>query len=158
MKNNYNMEQKEYYSNKSAYTAERRTKKSPMKWLLLLAALLLLPTFAMAQEKVTNENANEVYVKFGYVHASKTYPEGNQITYVNVSGLPKDRSVVDEMRKFLLRNMRINRVNIYSDQDRFVLDADADVNPEHVVDEMNIFLRKYYEEQEKIRELNKDKR
>jgi hypothetical protein len=158
MKNNYNMEQKEYNSNKSAYAAERRTKKSPMKWLLLLAAMLLLPTFAMAQEKMTNENANEVYVKFGYVKATKTYPEGNQITYVNVSGLPKDRSVVDEMRKHLLMNMRINRVNIYSDQDRFVLDADADVNPEHVVDEMNIFLRKYYAEQEKIREHNKDKR
>ena len=154
------MEQKEYNSNKSAYAAERRTKKSPMKWLMLMVAMLLMlmPTFAMAQDKVASENANEVYVKFGYVKATKTYPEGNQITYVNVSGLPKDRLVVDEMRKHLLTNMRINRVNIYSDQDRFVLDADADVNPEHVVDEMNIFLRKYYAEQEKIREHNKDKR
>lgn len=158
MKNKYNMEQKARCSVKPTQASERKTKKSPMKWLLLLAALLLLPTFAMAQDKVSNDNAKEMYVKFGYVKATKTYPEGNQITYVNVSGLPKDRSVVDEMRKHLLMNMRINRVNIYSDQDRFVLDADADVNPEHVVDEMNIFLRKYYAEQEKIREHNKDKR
>ena len=138
MKNNYNMEQKARCSVKPTQASERKTKKSPMKWLLLIAAMLLMPTFAMAQDKVASENAKEFYVKFGYVKASKTYPEGNQITYVNVSGLPKDRSVVDEMRKHLLMNMRINRVNIYSDQDRFVLDADADVNPEHVVDEMNI--------------------
>ena len=138
-----------------AATSKKPKSTNPITTLLLLA-VLLLPTLTVAQEKTSlpDKNSQHVYVKFDYVKATKTYPQGNQITYVHVTGLPGDQRIVDKMQRHLLANMRINRVHIYSDQDRFMIDADADVNPEHVVDEMNIFLQKYYAslERRKLRE------
>ena len=43
-------------------------------------------------------------------------------------------------------------MKVYFNQDIFLLDADADVNPEWVVDEMNVFLRRYYAEMNQEKE------
>lgn len=113
-----------------------------------MVAMFLFGAAAQAQavdnQKNNNESNNVEYVKFVEVSATKTYPEGNQVTYVKATGLPNDRLVADLMEKHLIENMRVNRMRVYLNHDEFLLDADADINPEHVVDEMNIFLREYY--------------
>lgn len=131
----------------------KRNKKSPIRWAVILAALLL-PTMAMAQSNVPEkvDDGKTEYVKFVAVSATKTYPEGNQITYVEATGLPTEKELADKMEKYLTQIMRVSRMKVYFNQDIFLLDADADVNPEWVVDEMNVFLRDYYAEIEKEKE------
>lgn len=120
--------------------------------IVMSAAMLLLGVTLQAQNVDQTKNSNKEYVRFVEVSATKTYPEGNQITYVKATGLPNDRYVADLMEKHLIENMRVNRMRVYLNQDVFLFDADADINPEHVVDEMNIFLRKYYEKLSKVGE------
>jgi len=118
----------------------------------VLAVMFLFGAATQAQNVDQTKNSNKEYVRFVEVSATKTYPEGNQITYVKATGLPNDRYVADLMEKHLIENMRVNRMRVYLNQDIFLLDADADINPEHVVDEMNIFLRRYYEKLSKVSE------
>lgn len=125
---------------------------SSWRMIVMSAAMLLLGVTLQAQNVDQTKNSNKEYVRFVEVSATKTYPEGNQITYVKATGLPNDRYVADLMEKHLIENMRVNRMRVYLNQDVFLLDADADINPEHVVDEMNIFLRKYYEKLSKVGE------
>lgn len=117
------------------------------------AVMLLLGVTVQAQNVDQTQNSNKEYVRFVEVSATKTYPEGNQITYVVATGLPRDKEVVDMMEKHVIKNMRVTRLYVYLSNDEFMFDGDADVNPEHVVDEMNIFLRKHSLEIEKIKTL-----
>ena len=125
---------------------------SSWRMIVMSAVMLLLSVTLQAQNVDQTKNSNKEYVRFVEVSATKTYPEGNQITYVKATGLPNDRYVADLMEKHLIENMRVNRMRVYLNQDVFLLDADADINPEHVVDEMNFFLRKYYEKLSKVGE------
>ena len=122
----------------------------------MLLAVLMLPMVTMGQTKASSDGKDnqKIYVRLDYVDATKTYPEGNQITYVRATGLPTDKSVVDKMEVYLVKMMRVTRVYVYLDADLglFMFDGDADINPEWVVDEMNIFLRNYYAEMEHEKE------
>lgn len=118
--------------------------------MIVMSAVLLLGVTVQAQNVDQSQNSNKEYVRFVEVSATKTYPEGNQITYVVATGLPRDKEVVDMMEKHVIKNMRVTRLYVYLSHDEFMFDGDADVNPEHVVDEMNIFLRNYNMELEKI--------
>ena len=117
-------------------------------------AILLLPTVGIGQVKASadGKDGQKEYVKFVAVSATKTYPEGNQITYVQATGLPTEKELADKMEKYLTQIMRVSRMKVYFNQDIFLLDADADVNPEWVVDEMNVFLRNYYSVKEHEKE------
>ena len=119
---------------------------------LLIAAVLTTGTGAQAQEK-GNRKAKDSQVqptevrqekdkipevvKFDMVDATKTYPEGNQITYVRVKGLPTDNERIEYMRKYVLKMMRVKRLQVYPNQGYILIDGDADIKPEHVVDVMN---------------------
>lgn len=120
------------------------------RMIVMSAVMLLLGVTVQAQNVDQTQNSNKEYVRFVEVSATKTYPEGNQITYVKATGLPNIQEVADKMEKYVIKNMRVSRLKIYLNQDEFMFDGDADVNPEHVVDEMNIFLRNYNMELEKI--------
>lgn len=123
-----------------------------------LAVMFLFGTAVQAQavdnQKNNNEGTNVEYVKFVGVSATKTYPEGNQVTYVMATGLPANESLAKMTASHVVKMMRVTRVKIYQDRDEFLLDADADVNPQHVVDEMNIFLNDYYNRKNK--DLNRE--
>ena len=123
------------------------------RMIVMSAVMLLLGVTVQAQNVDQTQNSNKEYVRFVEVSATKTYPEGNQITYVVATGLPRDKEVVDMMEKHVIKNMRVTRLYVYLSNDEFMFDGDADVNPEHVVDEMNIFLRKHSLEIEKIKTL-----
>lgn len=132
----------------------KRNKKSLFCWLVFVGILLLMPSMVMSQNTAqkSEKNSNVEYVKFVEVSATKTYPEGNQITYVQATGLPTDKAIADKMEEHLVKMMRVTRMKVYFNQDVFLLDADADINPEWVVDEMNVFLRDYYAEIEHEKE------
>lgn len=150
------METRVFSNQRPTHTAAVSTKvnvKSPIRWFLLLA-ILLLPTVGIGQVKASadGKDGQKEYVKFVAVSATKTYPEGNQITYVQATGLPTEKELADKMEKYLTQIMRVSRMKVYFNQDIFLLDADADVNPEWVVDEMNVFLRNYYSVKEHEKE------
>ncbi|MBQ3579886.1 MAG: hypothetical protein II975_02710 [Bacteroidales bacterium] len=119
---------------------------------LLVAAVLMTGSEAFAQKKNDTKTKNsqsqptEVkqdkdktpqVVQFDMVDATKTYPEGNQITYARVKGLPTDNEKVEYMRKYVLEMMRVKRLQVYPKQGYILIDGDADIKPEHVVDVMN---------------------
>ena len=85
-------------------------------------------------------------IKFDYVDATKTYPEGNQITYVRVKNLPDDKSLQEYITKYVIEMMRVKRLKIYAYYEMILLDGDADINPEHVVDVMNEAMERYAKE------------
>ncbi len=122
-----------------------------------MVAMFLFWSAVQAQSVVNQKNNNQSssqsnsveYVKFVGVSASKTYPAGNQVTYVTATGLPSDESLAKMTEKHVVKMMRVTRLRIYRGRDEFLLDADADVNPQHVVDEMNIFLNSYYDKKNK---------
>ena len=117
-------------------------------------AILLLPTVSIGQVKASadGKDGQKEYVKFVAVSATKTYPEGNQITYVEATGLPNDKVIADKMERHLVTVMRVSRVKVLFYQDKFMFDGDADIKPEWVVDEMNVFLRRYYAEMNQEKE------
>ena len=119
---------------------------------LLVAAVLMTGSEAFAQKKndpkTKNSQSQSTEVKqdkdktpqvvqFDMVDATKTYPEGNQITYARVKGLPTDNEKVEYMRKYVLEMMRVKRLQVYPKQGYILIDGDADIKPEHVVDVMN---------------------
>lgn len=150
------METRVFSDLRKAQTVAIATKeklKSPMRWFLLLA-ILLLPTVSIGQVKASadGKDRQKEYVKFVAVSATKTYPEGNQITYVEATGLPNDKVIADKMERHLVTVMRVSRVKVFFYQDKFMFDGDEDIKPEWVVDEMNVFLRRYYTEMNQEKE------
>lgn len=152
------METRVFSDLRKAQTVAIATKeklKSPMRWFLLLA-ILLMPTVSIGQVKASadGKDGQKEYVKFVAVSATKTYPEGNQITYVEATGLPTEKLVVDKMKEHLIKMMRVTRVYVYLNTDLglFMFDGDEDIKPEWVVDEMNVFLRRYYAEMNQEKE------
>lgn len=125
----------------------KRNKKSLFCWLVFVGILLLMPSMVMSQNTAqkSEKNSNVEYVKFVEVSATKTYPEGNQITYVKAIGLPQDKALAEKMEHYLINVMRVTRVRVMQSYEKFMFDGDADINPEWVVDEMNVFFRNYYE-------------
>ncbi len=151
-----NMESRVFSNQRPTHIAAVSTKvnvKSHIRWFMLLA-VLMLPMVTMGQTKASSDGKDnqKIYVKFVEVLATKTYPDGNQVTYVRATGLPTDKVVADKMEEHLLSVMRLSRIKVYINQDRFLLDGDADINPEWVVDEMNVFLRRYYAEMNQEKE------
>lgn len=153
--NTHNMKQNTTLRQQNAAVMNKNG-KILLSWLVLMVAIMLMPTFAMSQSKESKSERNSKveYVKFVEVSATKTYPEGTQITYVQATGLPTDKSVVDKMEEYLVKMMRVTRVYVYlnTNQGEFMFEGDADINPEWVVDEMNIFLRAYYAELDREKE------
>ena len=92
----------------------KRNKKSLFCWLVFVGILLLMPSMVMSQNTAqkSEKNSNVEYVKFVEVSATKTYPEGNQITYVQATGLPTDKAIADKMEEHLVKMMRVTRMKV----------------------------------------------
>lgn len=125
------------------YTFSKHTHKTnPFHNTLLAAALMLfmfaVPAAARAQQDQPRK------ITFDHIDATKTYPEGNQITYVLASNLPSDKATIEALQKHIVSMMRVTRIFLYPEYGYFMFDGDADVNPQHIVDEMNEYLQALY--------------
>jgi len=120
--------------------------------LLPLLVAVFMPEITWGQIKQDQPNQPKK-ITFDGIDATKTYPEGNQITYVLASNLPTDKATVEALQKHIVSEMRVTRIFINPEYNYFMFDGDADVNPQHIVDEMNDFMQTLYgkndEKQEK---------
>lgn len=95
---------------------------------ILAMFLLLCATFSLVQ-------AQEM--KFVEIVASKTYPEGNQITYFTVTEMPTGQNEIDFIKEYTIENMKIDRLVIFPGKTRCMIDGDEKVDIPEVVSMMN---------------------
>ena len=91
---------------------------------ILAMFLLLCAAFSMAQAQD---------MKFVDIVASKTYPEGNQITYFTVTEMPTGQDEIDFMKQYVIENTEVTRLVIFPDQPRCMFDGDEALDVEKVV-------------------------
>lgn len=96
------------------------------RFAIFLPVFLLFAGMASAQS-----------VKLVEVLASKTYPEGNQITYFTVTEMPTGQDEIDFMKQYVIENTEVTRLVIFPDQPRCMFDGDEDLDIEKVVAAMN---------------------
>ena len=95
---------------------------------LMAIVLLLCGTFTMVQ-------AQEM--KFVEIVASKTYPEGNQITYFEVTEMPTGQNEIDFIKEYTIDKMKIDRLVIFPGKTRCMIDGAEKVDIPEVVNMMN---------------------
>ncbi len=104
------------------------------RWLFLLVNLMLflsVSTSSFAQVKLFDSGV------------TKFYPEGNRITYFQMSGFPNTEEMREYVKKSVLENPDIDRVVIYTDGKTFMYDALQSIEPDMVVDAINDALTKF---------------
>ena len=110
--------------------AGEKLKKSHTVWVKTIFCVLFV--FGMF---VGTAHAQDM--KFVEIVASKTYPEGNQITYFTVTEMPTGQNEIDFIKEYTIDKMKIDRLVIFPGKPRCMIDGDAKVDIVEVVSMMN---------------------
>ncbi len=76
-------------------------------------------------------------VKLVEVLASKTYPEGNQITYFAVTEMPTSQEEIDFVKQYVIDKLEVTRLVIFPGKTRCMIDGAEKVDIPEVVSMMN---------------------
>lgn len=107
---------------------------------VFIALFVVIATNPLHAQQPVSQKQN-TKITFVGIDASKEYPNGNQITYVLAKGLPTNKATIKELQDHIIATMRVSRISITPQHGYFMFDGDADINPQHIVDEMNSHLQ-----------------
>lgn len=107
---------------------------------IFIAVLCLIPYTLFSQVELIS------------IDASKFYPKGTQITYLNLSDYPIEVEFLNFVNSNIINDTRIHRFSLYKDGKTCFFEADTDVSEDIVVEAINEAYRHYYSQPKEIRE------
>lgn len=93
--------------------------------------LVLLPFFLFSQVRLANYDA------------SKIYPDGTRITYMQLTEFSVDTDFVQFVEKEVLANKMVIRFELAKDGTTCFYEAQKDITEEIMVDMINVAIRKF---------------